>query len=61
MTIEEIVVNLCVYDKRNPDSLDEGKNPKKCCCDNCFYGRDILAQEILRLMQEDTSEQDEGK
>lgn len=51
---------LCVYDKRytSYSYTDEEEPPKprgegrqRCCCDNCFYGRDALAMEILRLQQ----------
>ena len=47
--------NLCYYDERNPDrySLDEDDKmePRRpgCACDNCFYGRDPLALEVIRL------------
>ena len=47
--------SLCYYDERNPDrySLDEDdlRKPREpgCVCDNCFYGRDVLALEIIRL------------
>ncbi len=58
MTHNEILARLCAYDVRNPDVvLDysekvEGEpfpKPEPCSCDNCFYGRDALAREILRL------------
>jgi hypothetical protein len=49
---------LCNRDKRNPiwESLYEfDENPpeprKDCYCDNCFYGRDKLALEIIRLQK----------
>ena len=48
---------LCEYDERNPDFIpleewDDSREPRKnCFCDNCFYGRDKLALEILRLME----------
>ena len=48
--------SLCIYDPRNPcfdSSVDlEGTaqdTRDNCSCDNCFYGRDKLAQEIIRL------------
>ena len=48
--------SLCYYDERNPDrypSLDEDdqREPREpgCACDNCFYGRDALALEVIRL------------
>ena len=55
--IKEIKEKLCTYDKRNPDyeylfsdNDNEVPEPRKdCYCDNCFYGRDKLALEILRL------------
>lgn len=53
--------NLCYYDTRNPNgaldvdviaahqnSLRSGRI-LKCHCDNCFYGRTELAEELLRL------------
>jgi len=55
----DVLGNLCYYDRRNPmyEDLylddDEPREPRKeCFCDNCFYGRDELALEILRLMEE---------
>lgn len=57
MTLEEIKTNLCIYDTRNPDHKDvcddwtELPEPRlHCCCDNCFYGRDKLAVEILTIL-----------
>jgi len=54
-----VLKNLCYYDNRNPDhdpcDINLGfvkKDP--CFCDNCFYGRDRLANEILRLKKEIT-------
>ena len=56
MTIEEVYEELCSYDTRNPfygyiTSEDDDPRPPRtnCFCDNCFYGRDKLALEILRL------------
>jgi hypothetical protein len=52
-----ILENLCSYDKRNPNHCwyeedDEPTKPRQnCYCDNCFYGRDGLAREILRLKE----------
>ena len=51
MTREEILEDLCYYDPRNPDytelSHDEGET---CYCDNCFYGRTPLANELLKYI-----------
>jgi len=54
MNKEKIYENLCVKDCRSPYFVeDEYDNieprSKDCYCDNCFYGRDKLAMEILRL------------
>jgi hypothetical protein len=53
MKIRDILSNLCDYDPRNPDSYDEENGPAKakgeCVCDNCFYGRTGMAEELLRL------------
>jgi len=64
MTDEEIKSNLCYYDLRNPDgvsildpyAIDEfkpyGNHPKEgCACDNCFYGRARLAEEIIKIIE----------
>lgn len=55
MDINEIITNLCSYDKRNPNNvLDEGEDTvvkQPCYCDNCFYGRTVLANELLKLIQ----------
>ncbi len=51
---------LCAKDKRNPlwtevyagDVVNDDPLPRvNCFCDNCFYGRDRLAVEILRLRE----------
>jgi hypothetical protein len=61
MTIEEIKSKLCYYDRRNPDFQITEENGydkedvdatgdfsrKDCVCDNCFYGRSKLAEELL--------------
>lgn len=58
LTDEQIHENLCIYDPRNPlyanlygdhDPADIPAPRNDCACDNCFYGRDRLALEILRL------------
>jgi hypothetical protein len=64
MTENEIKENLCYYDLRNPDGInmynflddDEKSNygnyaRKNCNCDNCFYGRTKLAQELLKYIE----------
>lgn len=57
--LEEIdLTNLCYYDKRNPDcSVDDEdiqdhkkcllKKSKTCSCDNCFYGRTKLTEQLI--------------
>lgn len=64
MTEAQVKTNLCIYDRRNPDfaiteeygydkeDVDATGNFAKpnCGCDNCFYSRHKLAEEILRLM-----------
>jgi len=60
---EEILTDLCYYDARNPECLYDAEdiadhkkklaeNMDTCSCDNCFYGRDILANHILNLLGE---------
>jgi len=63
MTENQVKINLCYYDRRNPDScigLEYGMDQEEidatgdfakpnCGCDNCFYGRVKLAEEILKL------------
>jgi hypothetical protein len=59
MTLAQVYAALCVYDKRSPCWVDllmcdpeTNQKPRdKCFCDNCFYGRDRLALEILRLKE----------
>jgi hypothetical protein len=56
---QDIFSNLCSKDRRNPMwrniygyGYDEDEIPEPridCSCDNCFYHRDSLALEILRL------------
>ena len=64
MTEQEIKEELCYYDLRNPDvvgiygmtkeELKEdgyGNHAKKdCSCDNCFYGRTKMAEELLKYV-----------
>lgn len=52
----EVLKRLCCFDKRNPHGTadfdpEDTTEPHResCACDNCFYGRDKLAQEILKL------------
>lgn len=47
---------LCTKDPRYPmfnnihGDEDEKPTPRQgCACDNCFYGRDAMALEIIRL------------
>jgi hypothetical protein len=53
MTTTEILLNLCAYDDRNPGKTQDRKLNMKgpCYCDNCFYGRTRMAEEILKLQQ----------
>jgi len=44
---------LCYHDKRNPDYIpydedDLTKMPTDCSCDNCFYGRTKLTEQLIR-------------
>ena len=59
MTDNEIKSNLCHYDGNNPYSIldlfedDDRPEPRNgCACDNCFYGRDKLAVQILEKRRE---------
>lgn len=66
MTENQVKTNLCIYDRRNPDfaitgeysydkeDVDATGNFAKpsCSCDNCFYERTKLAEEILKLKNE---------
>lgn len=45
---------LCYHDPRNPFFTpdDQPREPRNgCACDNCFYGRDQMALEIIRLSE----------
>lgn len=50
--------NLCWYDSRNQNYIQDSEfgyiEPRRpeCSCDNCFYGMDRLAREIIRLRDE---------
>lgn len=64
MTEQEVKENLCYYDLRNPDNTvvygmtkeeikEEGYGnhaKKDCSCDNCFYGRTTMAEELLKYV-----------
>lgn len=61
MTKEEILTNLCYYDNRNPEGIisnilewydeDDMRQPNPCYCDNCFYNRTQLAEELLKYVK----------
>jgi hypothetical protein len=59
MTKEEILGKLCYYDSRNPENqIDDDDVPlpkarEGCYCDNCFYGRTKLADELLKYIEID--------
>ena len=49
-----ILERLCYYDIRHPDYEMDDDAPKpmeNCYCDNCFYGRSKLAEEIVKLYE----------
>ena len=55
MKLEEIKENLCYNDLRNPDTTVDKETAKEiaennsdCYCDNCFRGKTVLAEELLR-------------
>jgi hypothetical protein len=57
------LTNLCYYDKRNPDYLpydedDLTKMPSDCSCDNCFYGRSKLTEQLIWQQERMYSEED---
>lgn len=65
MKMKDIASRLCNYDTRNPDGVityltedeikEEGLTTKakdNCACDNCFYGRTVLAEYIIKLKSE---------
>ena len=58
MEMPQILENLCYKDRRHPSwadwhgFLDDPPTPRgTCACDNCHYGRDRLALEILALKE----------
>ena len=63
------LTNLCYYDKRNPDcSVDDEdiedhkksllKKNKTCSCDNCFYGRTELTEQLIWQQEKMYSEEE---
>ncbi len=54
----DVLDYLCYHNPLSPDydEEDEKDDPqdksKQCYCDNCFYGRDELAKEILKLTEQ---------
>ena len=72
-TLEEAaeidLTNLCYYDKRNPNcSVDDEdiedykkfllKRNRTCSCDNCFYRRTELTEQLIRQQERMYSEGD---
>lgn len=62
---EEVFNYLCWYDRRHPqwaevhemlDPEDIREPRQDCSCDNCFYKRDVLAREIIRLRESISTE-----
>jgi len=53
MPLEKVYESLCIYDPRSPFYYDDvDRRPRSdCYCDMCFYGRDKLALEIIRLKE----------
>lgn len=62
MSRDAILENLCVKDPRSPSYEDlyggnwvgEKDIPEPrtdCFCDNCFYGRDQLAMELITILE----------
>lgn len=58
MSEQEIKTNLCYYDPENPSNNLDAYNDEdcqaprnKCACDNCFYGRDNLAVQLLEARE----------
>jgi hypothetical protein len=57
MELDKVLKALCYGDERNPHNDINDEDPEEprlegCYCDNCFYGRDKFAVEILRLREE---------
>jgi len=59
MSDQEIKINLCYYDPENPnsnlDAYEDEDRPQprnECGCDNCFYGRDKLAMQLIEAKRE---------
>lgn len=64
MTKQTVKENLCYEDLRNPEIVGTygmtkeeikeagyGNHARKdCSCDNCFYGRTVLAEELLKYI-----------
>ena len=55
MDAPELKINpydkLCYYDPRQPDYDPENGEPTDpCFCDNCFYGRHEMAEQIINLI-----------
>lgn len=58
LTRERITEYLCIYDERNPNNVLDTLDPdeqesivrSECACDNCFYSRRPLAEELLRVL-----------
>lgn len=54
MTLNEIKSSLCYWDSRNPNGVgvddEDLKERIVCYCDNCFYGRTQLAEELIKLI-----------
>jgi hypothetical protein len=48
-----------MYRDKDPGDIPEPR--AGCCCDNCFYGRDALALEILRLRGKDKTPKEHAR
>jgi hypothetical protein len=52
LTELNILSSLCYYDPRNPNyDKENGDKKENCACDNCFYNRTPLAEQLVNAME----------
>lgn len=54
MHYKDVIEYLCYRDKRSPEyNIEYGLPNNDCSCDNCFYGRNKLANELLKYIKDE--------
>ena len=56
LSTEALLDNLCFNDTRSPLHDPEDEVMTNCACDNCYYGRHSMANELIMHRQRSHNE-----